>query len=107
MSDTVSPHSECGKTTILKQMKILNLEVSFSDSERQNFRDILRGNLLTCIITLCEHTARQTLCEAMLRDMNVVSTVCVDISVCGGLVLMRMAIRIPRVLPSLLKHLRF
>jgi len=50
---------ECGKSTIMKQMKILHTE-GFSDEERNHFRDLIHENVLQSI---------QTVCQAMI-DLN-------------------------------------
>lgn len=44
---------ECGKSTIMKQMKILHTE-GFSDEERLHFKDLIHENLLQSIQTVCQ-----------------------------------------------------
>ena len=50
---------ECGKSTILKQMKILHLDGFKSASERATYKSLIYKNTLECMQTLC------TACEQL------------------------------------------
>jgi hypothetical protein len=48
----VAGAGECGKLTILKQMKILHLN-GFTAEEKKTYRALIYKNTLECIQTLC------------------------------------------------------
>ena len=74
---------ECGKSTILKQMRILHLN-GFSKEERVSvYRNLIRKNTLDAIYTLCEaidkqlHLVYENPENKVLRcKTHVVSTMC-------------------------------